>query len=62
MAKQGNQENKKEERYFSKEAILQSQKYGAHGDLLFAILADDKVYTSMEIDNTIDEFQKGKVR
>lgn len=62
MAKQGKQENKKEEKYFSKEAILQSQKYRSHGDLLFAILADDKFYTSMEIDNTIDEFQKGKVK
>ncbi len=62
MAKQGKQENKKEEKYFSKEAILHSQKYGEHSDLLFAVLADEKVYTSMEIDNTIDEFQKGKVK
>lgn len=62
MAKQVKEENKKEERCFSKEAILQSQKYAVYGDLLFTVLEDGKVYTSKEIDNMIDEFQKGKVR
>lgn len=55
-------ENKNLEMKYPKEALIQSQTYGVHRDLLSTILEDDRAYTSAEVDHAIEKFQKGMVR
>jgi hypothetical protein len=59
MAKQ---EVKQEENSFSKEALLQSQRYADNRDLLAVLLEDAKSYSLTEVDSLIEKFQKGKVK
>ncbi|WP_313524821.1 hypothetical protein [Anaerotignum sp.] len=53
-------ENK--ETRFSKEAILRSQRYADHRDLLSVLLDNIKVYSQMEVEGCIEKFQKGEVK
>lgn len=47
---------------FSKRAFLKSEYYRKKQDLLNALLDDDKMYTTDEVDSLIDNFLKGKVK
>lgn len=62
MAELVKQETIKTQAQFPKSAVLKSQKYGKFRDLLSAVLKDDKAYTSVEVDDMIEKFQKGKVK
>ena len=44
---------------FKKSSFLDSKKY--KGDLINALLEDDREYTISEVDTIIDNFRKGKV-
>lgn len=46
----------------SKKQLLKSQRYAKRRDLLGALLEDDKWYTLEEVDATIENFMKGKVK
>ena len=46
---------------FTKRAFLKSEYYRGRQDLLNALLDDDKMYTTDEVDNLIRTFLKGKV-
>ena len=54
-------ENKIMENKFTKEQLVNSQKYRQYKDLLQAILKKDKLYTLKQIDDEIKKFMKGKV-
>jgi hypothetical protein len=56
------QETIKTQAQFPKDAVLKSQKYGEYCDLLSAVLEDGKAYTSAEVDDMIEKFQKGMVK
>lgn len=47
---------------FSKRAFLKSEFYRGKEDLINTLLADDKFYTTDEVDDLIDKFLKGKVK
>jgi ribosomal protein S3AE len=47
---------------FTKEQIVQSDKYANRKDLVDALLEDDKKYTFETVDNEIEKFLKGKVK
>lgn len=56
--------NKREEaiiQKFTKEQILNSDKYIKHKDILTAILKENKTYTKEEVENKINEFLKRRV-
>jgi len=56
--------NKREEaiiQKFTKEQILNSDKYVKHKDILTAILKENKTYTKEEVENKINEFLKRRV-
>lgn len=46
---------------FTKELLLQSKKYEGYVDILEAVLDDDKLYTSEEVDSLISTFMKRSV-
>ena len=48
-----------EERTFSKQALIKSERYRHHIDALSALLEDGVFY---EVDNLIESFMKGKVK
>lgn len=54
-------ENKIMENKFTKEQLVNSQKYRQYKDLLQAILKENKQYTLKQIDEEIKKFMKGKV-
>ncbi|GAA0230025.1 hypothetical protein [Metaclostridioides mangenotii] len=43
---------------FSKEQLINSEKYAAKRDLLTALLDADKEYSFLEVDKEIDKFEK----
>ena len=49
------------ENVYTKEQILQSEKYKNRVDLLGAILSDTKQYTLNQVENEIEKFMKRKV-
>ena len=54
-------ENKVIENKFTKEQLVNSEKYRQYKDLLQAILKENKQYTLKQIDEEIKKFMKGKV-
>lgn len=46
---------------FTKRQLISSAKYAKRRDLLAALLADDGVYTTSEVDALIVKFMKGAV-
>ena len=50
------------QRTFSKAQLICSDKYRGKRDMLNALLADDKRYTSAEVDAVIEKYMKGKVK
>lgn len=46
---------------FSKQAFLRNEYYRRKEDLLNALLKDDEMYTTDEVDRLIGDFLKGKV-
>ena len=54
-------ENKTMENKFTKEQLVNSQKFRQYKDLLQAILKENKLYTLKQIDDEIKKFMKGKV-
>lgn len=54
-------ENKTMENKFTKEQLVNSQKFRQYKDLLQAILKENKQYTLKQIDEEIKKFMKGKV-
>ena len=46
---------------YSKEQIVNSNKYKANVDLLNAILKNNRQYTLQEVNEIINNFKKGKV-
>lgn len=46
---------------FTKEQLLQSKKYEGYVDILEALLDDDKLYTSEEVDSLLSTFMKRSV-
>lgn len=50
-----------EQAVFTKKQLLASSRYKGKGDLLEALLEDEKKYSFQETDETIDFYMKGKV-
>lgn len=50
------------EERFTKEQIVSSEKYKKNKDILTAILKQDETYTKEEVENTIQEFLKRRVK
>lgn len=53
---------KKEELAFTKEAILNSNKYANRRDVLGAILKDGESYTTEQVETLLAKFMRGKVK
>ncbi len=53
---------KNRERMFTKEQIAASQRYADRKDLVNAVLADGKKYTFRDVEKTIENYLKGKVK
>ncbi len=53
---------KNRERMFTKEQIAASQRYADRKDLVNAVLADGKKYTFQDVEKTIENYLKGKVK
>ena len=51
-----------EERTFSKQALIKSERYRHHTYALSALLEDGVFYSLSEVDNLIESFLKGKVK
>lgn len=49
------------EKTFTKEQLLQSEKFGGRKDALNALLSPDKQYTVKTAEEIIDKYMKGKV-
>ena len=47
---------------FTKAQLLASKKYASRKDLIGALLADDKTYTTDAVDALIEKYLKGQVR
>ena len=47
---------------FSKKAILASDRYANRRDALGVILDDEKEYSTVEVDDLLDNFMKGQVK
>lgn len=47
---------------FTKEQLLASKKYASRKDLIGALLASDKTYTTDTVDAQIEKYLKGQVR
>jgi len=56
------EKKKTEEIRFTKEQIVNSQKYKDKNDLVNALLKDGQLYSIKEVDELIEKFLKGKVR
>ena len=54
--------NETKEVTFTKEALLGSKKYIFQKDILNTLLKDKKEYTFEEVDKTIDNFKKTKIK
>lgn len=54
--------NKTKTTLHSKQQIIASNKYSNRRDILDVLLEDEKNYSLEEIEQTIDEFMKGKVK
>lgn len=54
--------DKTEKITFTKEQICSSNRYSRYVDILSITLEDGKLYSYDDIDKTIDEFMKGKVK
>lgn len=50
------------EQMFTKEQIAESQRYADRKDLVNAVLADGKKYTFQDVEKTIENYLKGKVK
>ncbi len=50
------------EQMFTKEQIAASQRYADRKDLVNAVLADGKKYTFQDVEKTIENYLKGKVK
>lgn len=62
MAKKAELEKKAENiARFSREQLVNSEKYSSKKDLLTALLEVDKEYSLSEVDDLIDKFNKKKV-
>ena len=55
-------ETKQKSASFTKEQILASKKYANRRDVLGAILADGKTYTTEQVESLLEKFMKGKVK
>lgn len=44
---------------YSKQQLLQSEKYRYRRDAIEALLKDDEKYTRAQVDNLLDQFYKG---
>lgn len=53
---------KKEETTYTKQQLVESNKYKQQIDLVNALLVDGKSYTIIEVDKIISDFKKGKVK
>ncbi len=53
---------KSKEQMFAKEQIAASQRYADRKDLVNAVLADGKKYTFQDVEKTIENYMKGKVK
>lgn len=53
---------KNREQMFTKEQIAASQRYADRKDLVNAVLADGKKYTFQDVEKTIENYLKGKVK
>lgn len=47
---------------FTKAQLLASKKYANRQDVIGALLADNKTYTTAQVDTLIEKFMKGSVR
>ena len=47
---------------YTKAQLLASKRYANRRDLINALLADDKTYTTDKVDALIEKYLKGKVR
>lgn len=47
---------------FTKAQLLASKKYANRQDVIGALLADNKTYTTAQVDALIEKFMKGSVR
>jgi glutamyl/glutaminyl-tRNA synthetase len=61
-AKSKNDAVQKVQSEFTKEQIVQSDRYANRKDLVEALLDDGKKYTFETVDNEIEKFLKGKVK
>ncbi len=52
----------KKEKIFTKEQLLNSERFRGKRDLAEAVLADGKKYSAEEAEKIIDKFLKGSVR
>lgn len=53
---------KTEDVVFSKDLILQSEKYREHRDLLGVLLQENEEYSFLQIEEMIENYTKGKVK
>ncbi len=65
MAKQTNETEQIEQtikNYFTKEQIIESNRYKSRKDILNVLLESGKTYTLDEVDRLLENFMKGKVK
>ena len=62
VKKQENSATKNVEPNFYKKQLLTSEKYASRRDLLNALLDDNEAYTTVQVDEIIEKFLKGKVK
>lgn len=58
---QNEMEYNAEELKYTKESILNSNKYSERKDILSVILKEDEEYTSNDIDDILNKFMKGAI-
>ncbi|MFG6378945.1 MAG: hypothetical protein K1W19_11630 [Lachnospiraceae bacterium] len=61
-AKREEQIAKQLETKFEKKQLLMSKKYGQYRDLLDALLDNNKLYTTTEVEGLISNYRKGMVK
>ena len=62
VKKQENGATKNVEPKFYKKQLLTSEKYASRRDLLNALLDDNEAYSTVQVDEIIEKFLKGKVK
>ena len=62
VKKQENSATKNVEPKFYKKQLLTPEKYASRRDLLNALLDDNEAYTTVQVDEIIEKFLKGKVK